>query len=152
MPRLITVLLISVIFAGCDGTFRSRPFQSAACNARVEGYTATYVAYGDSKLVVIPLSKIHENTEWRFILRPLDIGNARSGIDFKNLMVTIKGKRSPGPDDWIDVSGTYNGSAADKHTLVECVKPPVGLTGTEYTYLVTVEEVGKLDPRGRISR
>ena len=152
MPRLITILLVSVILAGCDGTFRSRPFQSTACNGQVEGYTGTIIAYGDSKLVVIPLSDIRENTEWRFILRPLNIGTVDPPINFNNALVTIKGKRFPGDDDWIEVSGTYAGTANDKHTLRECVKPPVTDEGTDYTFLVNVEGIGELDPRARIKR
>jgi len=151
MPRIMTILLVSVIFAGCDGTFRSRGFQSTACNAQVEGYTATFIAYGDSKLVVIPLSDIRPDTEWRFILRPLSVGDVNPDV-YKNALVTIKGKRFPGDDDWIEVSGTYNGTANDKHTLRECVKPPVATDGTTYTFLVNVAGVGELDPRGRIKR
>ena len=148
MRRILTMLLVTALLASCvDGRFQKKSFTSAKCGANMQGYTVTYVAYGDSKLVVIPLSKIKERTEWRFILRPLQLSKARPNVDFKNSTVTIKGKRSP-EDDWISESGTYNGTAADKHTLIECIG--TGLAEPTYFYMVEVEDVGELDPRADV--
>jgi hypothetical protein len=103
------------------------------CGTDVDGYTFTAIAYGDSKIVVVPESEIVPDTEWRFVLVP----------------TTLVGKTAD--DAWINVSGTYDGSG-ETHTLAECVEPPVTTEGTEYSYEVEVEFIGKIDPRARIIR
>lgn len=148
MKRIMPILLVAVIATACDGTFRARPFESSVCGERVAGYTATFVAYGDSHLVVIPLSTISVDTEWRFILRPTDISKADPGLPLREKLVTISGKDSP-RDDWINVSGTYTGTSSDKHTLRLCVRPTVA--ADTYYYIVNVADVGQLDPRADVS-
>lgn len=150
------ILVVAVIFAACDGTFRSRPFESTVCGGQVAGYTATIVAYADSSLIVIPLSKIHLNTEWRFVLVPKILGKSLSGEDYKDKIVTIKGKR---PEDaWINTAGPSGGAitgtfeTADDNMLTACVNiAPEPALGTAYYYVVEVEDVGTLDPRADIN-
>jgi len=165
MRRILTILLVTALFVGCaDGKFRSKIIPSAACGGTVDGYTVTYIAYGDSKLVVIPLSIISDQTEWRFILRPLKIGKSGSVDDYKGKKVTITGMSPADPplppdhNSWIDtagtapgneISGTYNGAA--DHMLTACVKGlPDTTRGTTYKFVVDVQDVGTLDPRADV--
>jgi len=156
MPRIIIILLAIALLAGCvNGRFNSKVIPSAACGSNVDGYTVTYIGYGDSKLVIIPLSKIRLDTEWRFILKPIQLGKSVSGDDYKDKIVKITGKRPA--DAWIDtaaaggnqISGTYNGSV--DHTLSACVKIlPVPAVGTPVYFVVDVQDIGTLDPRADV--
>ncbi len=158
MQRITAILLTALIIAGCDGTFRTRTFNSAVCNKEVTGFTATAILYADSKLVVIPISNIRPDTEWRFILEPRLLGSADSTEDFKDKTVTITGKRSP-DDDWINtagpggtaITGTFN--SATNNMLTACVNIPANTPDdTQYYYVVDIVDVGELDPRARVRR
>ena len=151
MKRILIMFVVTVISAGCatDGRFRSVSITGGPCGD-VSGYTVTGIAYADSKLVVVPISRIRPDTEWRFYLRP--VTNPNDPDNYRDAMVTIKGKfpaTNPPPDrsDWIDVAGSYNGTPG--HYLVECV--PAALTsGEEFEFLVDVQFVGELDPRAKV--
>ena len=155
MQRLTTVLLATLIMAGCDGTFHSRSFYSDACGKEVVGYTHTVVLYTDSKLAVIPISKIRPDTEWRFYLAPKLLRKADTGDRYEDNVVTITGKRAQ--DSWINTAGEGGGAItgtfqADR-ILTGCVNIPTNTPdGTEYYYIVEVDEIGVLDPRGRVKR
>ena len=150
------MLLATALSAGCvNGRFHSKEFNSSVCGGDVKGYTVTYIAYGDSKLVVIPLSKITENTEWRFILKPIQLGKSVSGEDYKDKTVRITGKRPL--DAWIDtaaaggnqISGTYNDDAS--HTLTACLNnAAVPAKGSAVYFVVEVQDIGTLDPRADV--
>ncbi len=150
MKRITLILVCSFLFSGCvtDGGFNSGPILGGPCGATVAGYTSTVIAYGDSTLVVVPISKIRPNTEWRFELVP--ITKPSDAIDYKNVKVEVIGKPStvmtPGPNDWINVSGEK--STSSKGVLTLCV--PATLPLNSYEYLVEVDSVGKLDPRARV--
>ncbi len=156
MPRTLITLLATALLAGCvNGRFHEKVIPSAACGGNVSGYSVTYIGYGDSKLVVIPLSKIRVDTEWRFILKPIQLGKSVSGDDYKDKIVRITGKRPL--DAWLDtaaaggneISGTYNGAA--DHTLAACVKiVPVPAVGTPVYFVVEVQDIGTLDPRADV--
>ena len=168
MRRILPILVITAFFAGCatDGKFHSRNFTSTVCGGPVSGYTVTFIAYGDAKLLVIPLSKIRVNTEWRFILKPLQLRKSVSTVDYKAQIVTITGKNAAA--DWINsagpgagtgnwagtgaggpISGTYNG--ATNNTLTACVKNlPNPAVGTAVYFNVDVGNVGRLDPRANV--
>jgi hypothetical protein len=120
----------------------------------VEGYTLTGIVYGDSKLIVVPVSKIHANTEWRFRLQPIKLDSDPADVNYNNVNVEIRGKPAslPLPPDhnaWIAASGSYNSTAAEEHTLAVCV-PEAAPIGTIYEYLVEVDFVGTIDPRGDV--
>ncbi len=168
MRRILLILVITVISAGCatDGRFHKKIFTSTICGGEVSGYSVTYVAYGDAKLLVIPLSKIRVNTEWRFILQPLQLRKSVSTVDYKAQTVTITGKNAA--DAWINtagpgagtgiwvgtgaggsITGTYDGAA--NHTLTACVKNlPNTAVGTAIHFNVDVVTVGRLDPRANV--
>ncbi len=158
MQRIIWILLATIIIGGCDGTFRTRTFVSSVCGGEVTGFTATAILYADSKLVVIPISEIRPNTEWRFILEPRLLRSSKSTEDFKDKVVTITGKRAE--DAWINSAGTGAGGAitgtfnsATDHMLRACVNIPVNTAeDTEYQYMVAVDDIGDLDPRAKVKR
>ncbi len=138
-----------------DGAFCEGLFNSAACGGEVEGYTWTAVAYGDSKMLVVPLSHIKNNTEWRFILKPVNLSTDPPLADYDNATVTITGKTAA--DAWINTAGPGNtlitGNFATNNTLTACVKGlPNTDVGTDYSYIVDIVSVGRLDPRGRVEK
>ena len=154
MRKILAIISVSVLFSGCctDGSFCEGRIPSAACGVDVNGYTHTAVAYGDGKLMVIPISQIKEDTEWRFILAPVTLPDDL--IDYRTAAVTITGKT--GDDAWIDTAGPNNklitGDFATDTILTACVKGlPSSVIGTEYEFEVNVTGVGTLDPRGRVN-
>ena len=172
MRTTIGVLLVALLVAGCaDGTFRSRTIVDGPCGD-VDGYTYTLVTYGSGTISVIPISRIRANTEWRFYLFPVDkLGGAAA---YGDKDVTIDGKASgspvltsgaatlsgytiptpPATDDWLFVEGDFNSDASgsgSKRYLVVCVDPDVEID-QEWHYSVTIDDVGEVDPRGRVER
>jgi hypothetical protein len=171
MRRIISAFVLAVLFAGCasDGKFHKSDITTGPCAPAV-GYTYTGIAYGDSKLVVIPLSTIKANTEWRFYLLPIDSLGGKTV--YGDSTVTIDGKLvglesldnsgaltpyvlpTPPPlnDDWLAASGTYNTAFVDrnKRYLVACVPADVQID-QEWRYLVEIDNVGEVDPRGHVN-
>ena len=157
MRKALALIAVLVFISGCctDGNFCKNSIHSAACAGPVDGYTLTAVAYGDSKLLVVPLSDIRNDTEWRFILKPLKRRTDPAGSDYDNATVTISGKGAS--DAWINTAGPGNspisGTLASDGMLTACVKNlPDTTIGSEYSYIVHVDTVGTLDPRGRVEK
>jgi len=158
MKRLIILLCVLVVSAGCrDGQFIKKAYTSSACSsASFSGYTATIVHYGDSRLFVLPISKIRPESEFRFLLLP-KVRKTDPPVDYKNAFVSITSDDDDGdtPANWLDVKGTLN---ADGKTLVTCVPSASGLTKSQYKYKVTVswpseapaDALGYLDPRADV--
>lgn len=151
MHKILMTLSVAIIVAGCatDGRFRSVSIVGGPCGD-VSGYTVTGIAYADSKLIVVPVSRIRADSEWRFYLRP--VTNPTDPENYRDALVKIKGKFpavNPPPDrnDWIDVEGTWNGTPS--RYLVECVPDDLD-EGEEFEFLVNVEFIGQLDPRARV--
>jgi hypothetical protein len=158
MRRIMGALMIAFLFAGCaDGKFHTRDITTGPC-APATGYTHTIVAYGDGKLVVIPISEIREDTEWRFYLAPLDNLGGRTPPN--NVSIKIKGQNpakppvaSGGTNTWIDVDESYDTAtvAGSNRYLVVCT-PENLVDEDEHKFEVTVEGIGTLDPRGRVNK
>jgi hypothetical protein len=155
MRKMLPFISVSVLFSGCcsmtDGRFCEDSFNSVACGTAVSGYTHTAVVYGDSTMIVIPISDIKEDTEWRFILAPITLPGDL--IDYRTATVTITGKNAD--DFWINTAGPGNtlvtGDYATDTILTACVKGlPISAVDTHYHFEVEVAGVGTLDPRGRV--
>ncbi len=172
MSRIMSILVFSVLMTGCaNGKFNTLSITGGACPGTVSGYTFTYVAYGTGALNVIPISNIRANTEWRFYLKPID---KLGGALYRAKTVTVAGKPvgslvpnstdtalvpyaypgPPGNDTWLSATGSYNipdgsGPGRTGPYIVACVDPAV-LRNQEWHFEVTVEDVGKVDPRGRV--
>ena len=154
MTKKLLLLCALPLLGACDGKFIRKEFLSSQCfdggtRLTLEGYTATAIAYGDSHMVVIPLSKVHSNSEFRFRLSPKKQDNDK--FDWKDATVVITSEDDDGdvPANWLDVSGTYR----DKDGwLVACV--PDIQTARQIKYKVSVtkdgNELGMLDPRAEI--
>jgi hypothetical protein len=114
------------------------------------------VHYGDSRLIVLPISKIRPESEFRFALLP-KIRKTDPPVNYEDAFVSISSDDddTDTPPDWLDVSGTLSG---DGKFLVTCVPPESGLTKTQYKYKVTVswpgvapaDTLGYLDPRADV--
>lgn len=158
MKKLIFLILILPLVAACDGMARKKSFTSDTCvdgggdPAEMKGYTRTAIAYGDSYLVVIPISEVRPETEFRFHLAPKRFDN--ENIDYESATVSITSDDDDGdtPADWLDVEGTFSVNG----TLVACV-PDIAPDQT-YKYKVTISTTnggtttvhGFLDPRADI--
>jgi hypothetical protein len=156
MPRILTILLVTMLFAGCcttSGYFCKGSLPSDVCaTGTISGYTLTGIAYGDSSLIVVPISHIRRDTEWRFRLQPIKLDSDYE--DYEDAIVTIEGKTAEGtqPADhnaWIAASGSYRSTAAEEHTLAVCV-PDDAPKGTIFKYSVNVDLIGTIDPRGDV--
>lgn len=157
MKNLIILLCVLVVSAGCrDGQFIKDNFTSSTCGISFSGYTATVVHYGDSRLFVLPISKIRPDTEFRFRLLP-KVRKTDPPVDYRDAFVSITSDDDDldTPANWLDVSGTLN---ANGNWLVTCVPAAAGLTQSRYKYKVTVswpgvaavDTLGYLDPRADI--
>ena len=157
MRRIIGVLVIAFLFAGCvDGKFHKRDITTGPCAPAV-GYTYTAIAYGDGKLVVIPISEIREDTEWRFYLVPLDNLGGRTPPN--NVSIKIVGQdpadppvASGGDNTWIDIDESYDTAtmAGNKRYLVQCT-PDTLVHDDEHKFEVIIDGIGTLDPRGHVN-
>jgi len=142
MKRAIAILIGSVLMVGCvNGKFVSK---SAPNQCGGHGWTHTIVHYGDSRVIVIPLSKVKAGQEMRFFLVPQLKG--RGATDFQNATVKIVGK--PPADAWFTEE---TGKASDVF-LSKCVDGSLGLNDT-FEYKVEVYDAAgtvlkaMLDPR-----
>lgn len=143
MKKAIAILLTAAATTGCvNGKFLS-PSTPNQCGG--SGWTHTIVHYGDSRVVVIPLSEVAAGQEFRFYLTPQVKG--RGAVDYSNATVKIVGK--PPADAWFT---QIEGDAGDIfiHTCVDA-----GLAvGETFEYKVEVfwpditTRKALLDPRG----
>lgn len=148
-----------LIVTACDGRFQKKNFKSQVCQntlvtptlVDVLGYTRTAIHYGDSRVIVIPISKIKENSEFRFVLLPKLRSKTDGAIDYKKVNVAITSTDDDGdvPPNWLDVDGSFD---ADKGVLAVCVPP--GISKTQYKFKVTVtngaDKLAMLDPRADV--
>jgi len=149
MKNLLIALFLAMLVSSCssDGKFRKGIFTSTACSGQQSsGFTMTAIHYGDSRLIVIPISAIEPNSEFRFLLVPKkrrdsDIHN------FEKMDVAISSNDDDGDAEpnWLQVNGNYDD---DGPMLTLCV--PATLSKSQYKYDVVVENVGQLDPRADV--
>ncbi len=147
MKRTVLLATFVALLAGCTagGTPTIRPIDSPLCGS-VEGFTISYFAYGEGKMVVVPLSKVRPNTVFVIGLKPLD--------GFGDADVTVTG--TSGNGSWINATGKHDdlpkGIYPRGALEVGCV--PSDPEGTEYKYKIDVAKgdvMNSLDPRARVN-
>ncbi len=140
MQKSVAILLSVSFLAACaDGKF-IKPNSPNQCGG--SGWTLTTVFYGDSHILVIPLSEVKAGSEFRFVLIPQLKG--RGATDFSNATVKIRGKRDP-EDLWFtEISGT-----AASGTIFTCVKNTL-TTSDIVEYDVEVSFTGEPRPRATL--
>jgi len=137
MKRVIAILLGAVLMAGCiNGKFIKKNVPNS-CDGL--GWTHTIVHYGDSRVVVIPLSEVTRGQEFRFYLIPQLKG--RGAKSYQDAIIKIKGKRDP-EDIWFT---EISGKASDKF-IKTCVKDTLAV-GDMVEYTVEVYLPAEVDPR-----
>lgn len=162
MKKIIFLLLMLPLVAACANGMPTRDsFFSSTCvdegdpPIAMTRFTLTLLTYGDSHIAMLPLSRVHENSEFRIRLKPRSRDNENR--DYKTALVSI----SSDDDDtdpiqnWLDVAGTFN--TAKNNVLVVCV-PELGLNPGEfrrYKFKVKISDgsgtvYGYLDPRADI--
>ncbi len=173
MRILVSALVFSVLLTGCvNGKFHKKPSTGGPCGA-IDGYTYTLVTYGNGTLVVIPVSRIHAKSEWRFYLYPIDkLGGAPA---YGTSAVTIRGKAAgkkvlnsngtalipyvlPTPvpllgNTWLKADGDFDSAegTGSKRYITACVPPDVQ-EDQEWHFTVDIADVGEIDPRGRVEK
>jgi hypothetical protein len=110
------------------------------------GKTTVNIFYGDSQLKVSPqVVRVHKNKMIQFALHPQKApATDPEGVDYDEVTVTVTGKKTDG--NWLNVSGD---SKSGKKLQV-CAPDPGGVKVVTYEYMVTVQEVGQLDPRAEV--
>jgi hypothetical protein len=128
-----------MLLAACDGKFIKR---NVTNNCSSEGWTLTAIHYGDSRVIVIPLSEVVAGAEFRFALLPQLKGTGAT--NFENATVKVRGKRSP-EDDWFT---EIDGKASDK-TIFTCVKNTL-TPGDSVEYVVEIGFTREPNPRATL--
>ena len=157
MRNILAITTVSVFLSGCctTGEFCEGTIASAACGGEVDGYTHTAIVYGEGNLVVVPISEIRANTEWRFYLVPTKLGGA---MPPDSTSITIEGQdpadppvASGGDNLWISTTGDFG--TADKvgklRYVAQCT-PDTLVRDDYHKFEITVDGIGTLDPRGRV--
>ena len=136
MKAMLLLVVAALLLSACETTAPvNRPKPSADCE-KLSPET-TWIKYGDSNLSAKPITKIGKKSFWRFKLQPDNNGP----VDYDNAVVTITSKTPQYA--WLSVSG----KRAESSDLIVCV--PDGLElGTVVEYMISVQWVGTLDPRG----
>lgn len=141
MFRTIPIILVALLLAGCpDGRF-IKINEPNTCSTT--GWTLTGIHYGDSRIVVIPISEVVEDGELRFVLLPAD--ERTDTRDYKDVTVTVVGKP---PATWFTPK-TGEASSGDG-TIRVCMDDTELDPGDEFEYEVIVDTVGTLDPRATV--
>jgi len=143
MNKAIAILLTMAVMTGCsNGKFVSKSVTNS-CGGK--GWTHAIVHYGDSRVVVVPLSDVEAGQEMRFFLIPQMKG--RGAKDYLNATVKIKGKASA---PWFtEIEGT-----ASNLFISKCVDGSLAIGDTfEYEVRVywptdaNIDLKATLDPR-----
>jgi len=73
MKKAFLLILAMTVLPACThgGKPRIKNFDSPLCGA-VNGFTLSYFIYGEGKMLMIPISRVKENTVFVVGLRPLD--------------------------------------------------------------------------------
>jgi hypothetical protein len=144
MIRIFLLLVIIAVLGACtNGRPRNVTFDSTVCGGEVKGLTLTAVHYGDSRMIVLPISKVRRNTELQFMLIPKRQSSDNKAFD--SIKVEIKGSNADSA--WIGVNKSF-GEAAKGMVVAGCV--PNDPIDTEYEFDITVPGVGFLDPRAKV--
>ena len=138
MKKLSLVILALGTLAGCAKEGKLI-LDSAANNCENSGYTFTVIHYGDSRLVVLPLSEIGRGYEWRFHLVPQQDSPSIAAI--KEAEVTITGGSNA---TWLNTSGKYNTGS-----VISICVPMTAPTGEPPALHEHVAEPRPGDKRGR---
>ena len=147
MKSVAVILITAALMSGCiNGKFIKK---SVANQCNGTGWTHTIVHYGDSRVVVIPLSEVAAGQELRFYLVPQFKG--RGAVDYSDATIKIVGK--PPANSWFS---QIEGDAGDLfiHT---CIEDSLEV-GDTFEYKVEVfwpndtSLKALLDPRGVVIR
>ena len=157
MRNTLAIISVSVFLSACctTGNFCKGSFASDVCGGEVDGYTHTAIAYGDGMLAVVPISKIRPNTEWRFYLKPADLGG---GMPRADASISIDGQdpadppvASGGNNLWIDTDGDYDtAERVGKLRYIAQCTPEDLVRGDYHKFEVKIDGIGMLDPRGHV--
>ena len=148
MTRTILMLCSILVMAGCEteGAFINNSLDNS-CSSK--GYTFVFIHYGDGRLATKPVAKVRPGRELQYRLMP---GPDSSLVDYSDMLVTITGKAASGPfpappadDAWLDASGSFDSTGGEMKVCV-----PTNPQGASYFYEITVENVGKIDPRADV--
>lgn len=147
MKKLFLLISVATALSACvNGLPKRNDYSSDLCG-NVAGYTISYIAYGEGKMVMIPLSKVRAESVFVVKLQPLD--------GFEDADVTVTGTSAKAQPWLTGVTGRYEDlprTIYPKGSLeVGCV--PADPVDTEYKFEVKVKKddvTNILDPRARV--
>jgi hypothetical protein len=152
MKKSILLLGIVLALAGCarDGKLIEVDVPNKCFDGNGRGLSYTPVMYGDSYLTVIEVTEVTYGSQWFFRLNPQRQPTDPEGVNYETVDVTIRAANAENRD-WLDSTTTYSSSDGKFYVCVpqdesEVVTDADGV----FKYDVIVEEVGRLDPRGRV--
>jgi len=156
MRRVILMLLVSVLIAGCkangadedsmEGQFdENASFDSSRAlidDCDGHGGTHSNLFYGNFEIRTVGKVTLQAGKIFAIRLKPKNDANNHPDIDYKTETVTISGKNSASA--WLTAVGTFNSTPE----LTICVPPgtPKGI----YYYNIDITNTGSLDPRGDV--
>ena len=166
MKRRIVLLATVLTLGGCatDGAFKTTNIAGSTSCADSSGYTFTGLYFGEGKLVVIPISKIRRNTEWRFYLLPEDLsGGSSPAYGTKDIKIDVKTPPpvSATPNAWLEINDEFDNGKQGKtgwwvfgrktRYFALCVPDNLSV-GDRFHFFVDIEDVGHIDPRAHVER
>jgi hypothetical protein len=145
MKRALYITSTLVAAAWLPGFTSQQTMADCTAGQPTERQDVTII-YGDAHLQANAKVNVKPDGELVLRLRPKST-RGPNGLDYDTVQVTIKGESGENGADWIDVSGAAGPSNGK---LTECV--PAGQSEGTYYYLVTVDQVGTLDPRAEVTK
>ena len=142
------ILILAILTAAAGCATNGNPNKGAKSNGTCPdsvGATTTNLFYGDSQIRLTPISKVRENSELRFHLKPQK--NRGDKVDYEAIVVEVKFKPVANPPTWLENKDSYNN--APDNTLTVCV-PPGAALGTVWEFYVDIPGIGKIDPRAEV--
>jgi len=146
MKNIFLLVTIAIVLSACvNGRPQTKAISSPMCGT-ANGFTLSYVAYGEGKMVMIPLSKVRQGTVFVVGLKPMD--------GFGDADVTLTGTSANA--GWISASAKHDNLPKGQYPRgafeIGCV-PSTEPVGTSYKFEVKVvkgDVTNILDPRATV--
>lgn len=156
MKRIFLLVTAALLSTACtvDGQTRKLSQKSTKCPNGANVAVRTGIIYGDSQIIVRPVTAVRPGSEFEFLLKPREKSTDKV-VKPKDAKVTIVGTFAG--KQWLDVnSKSFKDTGKEKGVIFAGCVPTKDASGnpikggTSLKYLVKVEDVGELDPRADV--
>ena len=104
---------------------------------------------GDSRLAVVTITNLQPGSEFRVLLIPKRDDRPLPATATRDLQVTVQGKNAA--SSWITSMPASFNDRLSTGGLMAPICVPTTQGADDYYYMITVDEVGVLDPRARVN-